>query len=62
MEMWPAVAVTMFLLLADNVKIEPLNYKQLSRATSFPRHVVENCVQECHATLRGQTGSFRDPW
>ena len=36
----------MFLLLADNVKIEPLNYKRLSRATSFPRHVVEDCVRE----------------
>ena len=62
MEIGPAVAVTMFLLLADDVKIEPLNYKRLSRATSFPRHVVENCVQECHVTLRGQTGSCQDPW
>ena len=30
MEIWPAVAVTMFLLLADNVKVELLDYKQLS--------------------------------
>lgn len=36
----------MLLLLADGVKIEPLNYVQLSRATSFPLHVVKNCVQE----------------
>ena len=62
MEIGPAVAVTMFLLLTDNVKIEPLNYKQLSRAASFPWHVVEKCVQECHATLRAQTGSFWVPW
>ena len=62
MEIWPAVAVTVFLLLADDVKMEPLNYKQLSRATSFPWHVVENSVQERHATRRGQTGSFWDPW
>ncbi|XP_066840402.1 coiled-coil domain-containing protein 81-like [Anser cygnoides] len=33
-------------LLPDGVKIEPLNYVQLSRATSFPLHVVKNCVQE----------------
>ncbi|XP_040399090.1 uncharacterized protein LOC121062867 [Cygnus olor] len=36
----------MLLLLADGIKIEPLNYVQLSRATSFPLHVVKNCVQE----------------
>ncbi|XP_066840438.1 coiled-coil domain-containing protein 81-like [Anser cygnoides] len=36
----------MLLLLADGVKIEPLNCVQLSRATSFPLHVVKNCVQE----------------
>ncbi|XP_040398825.1 coiled-coil domain-containing protein 81-like [Cygnus olor] len=33
-------------ILPDGVKIEPLNYVQLSRATSFPLHVVKNCVQE----------------
>ena len=36
----------MFLLLADDVKIKPLNYKWLSQVTSFPWHVVEDCVQE----------------
>ena len=36
----------MLLLLADGVKIEPLKYVQLSRATSFPLHVAKNCVQE----------------
>ena len=33
-------------LLADDAKIEPLDYVQLSRATSFPLLVVKNCVQE----------------
>ncbi|NWU69235.1 CCD81 protein, partial [Pterocles burchelli] len=32
--------------IPGDVKIKPLNYKWLSRATSFPRHVVEGCVQE----------------
>ena len=45
-EIWPAVTVTTFLLLAGNVKIKPLNYKRLSQATSFPQHVVKDCVQE----------------
>lgn len=30
MEIWPAVAVTMFFLLADDVKIDVLKHKQLS--------------------------------
>lgn len=46
MEIWLAVAVTRFLLLAGNVKISPLNYKWLSRTTTFPPHVLEDCVQE----------------
>ncbi|XP_052634912.1 coiled-coil domain-containing protein 81-like [Harpia harpyja] len=33
-------------VIPGNVKIKPLNYKRLSRATSFPRHVVKDCVQE----------------
>ncbi|KAM7074674.1 coiled-coil domain-containing protein 81-like [Ciconia maguari] len=33
-------------VIPDDVKIKPLNYKWLSQATSFPRHVVEDCVQE----------------
>ncbi|NWI35160.1 CCD81 protein, partial [Sula dactylatra] len=33
-------------VIPGNVKIKPLNYKWLSRATSFPRHVVEGCVEE----------------
>lgn len=37
--MWLAVAVRMCLLLADDVKIERLNYRRLSR-------VVQRCVQE----------------
>ncbi|XP_056182126.1 uncharacterized protein LOC130143467 [Falco biarmicus] len=36
----------MFLLLAEDVKNEPLNHRWLSRATSFPWHVVQSCVQE----------------
>lgn len=36
----------MLLLLAGDVKVKPLNYRWLSQATSFPRHLVENCVQE----------------
>lgn len=40
------MALTMFLLLAGDVQISPLNYKWLSRATSFPPHVLEDCVQE----------------
>ena len=46
METQPAVAVTMFLFPAGHTKIQPLNYWLLSQATSFPRHVVERCVQE----------------
>lgn len=38
--------MTMLLLLVGNVKIKPLNYRQLSRVTSFPQYVVEDCVQE----------------
>ena len=46
MGMWLAVAVRMCLRLADDVKIERLNYRRLSR-------VVQRCVQEtvllyCH--------------
>ncbi|KAF1604062.1 Coiled-coil domain-containing protein 81, partial [Eudyptes chrysolophus] len=37
---FPTVAIP------GDVKIKPLNYKWLSRATSFPQHVVEDCVQE----------------
>ncbi|KAF1672691.1 CCD81 protein, partial [Pygoscelis papua] len=33
-------------VIPGDVKIKPLNYKWLSRATSFPQHVVEDCVQE----------------
>ena len=46
MEIWPAVALTMFLLLAGNIEIKTLNYGWLSQATSFPPHVVQDCVQE----------------
>ena len=38
--------MTLFLLLADDVKVEPLNFQQLSRASGFPWHMVENCVRE----------------
>lgn len=53
MGMWLAVALKMCLLLADDVKIEPLNYRQLSRASAVPLHEVQRCVQEtvllyCH--------------
>lgn len=37
---------TLLLLFAGDVKVKPLNYRWLSQATSFPRHLVENCVQE----------------
>ncbi|NXJ03107.1 CCD81 protein, partial [Psophia crepitans] len=33
-------------VIPGNVKIKPLNYKWLSRATFLPRHVVEQCVRE----------------
>ncbi|KFQ43777.1 Coiled-coil domain-containing protein 81, partial [Nestor notabilis] len=33
-------------LIPGDVETEPLNYRQLSRVTSFPQHVVEACVQE----------------
>ncbi|XP_065507697.1 coiled-coil domain-containing protein 81-like [Caloenas nicobarica] len=33
-------------VIPGDVKINPLNYKWLSRATSLPPHVVEDCVQE----------------
>ncbi|NWI62740.1 CCD81 protein, partial [Todus mexicanus] len=33
-------------VIPDSVTIKPLNFSWLSRATSFPRHVVEGCVQE----------------
>ncbi|NXS64953.1 CCD81 protein, partial [Pandion haliaetus] len=33
-------------VIPGDVKVKPLNYKWLSRATSFPRHVVKDCVQE----------------
>lgn len=46
MEIWPAVALTTFLLLAGNIEIKTLDYEWLSQATSFPQHVVEDCVQE----------------
>lgn len=36
----------MFLLLAGDVEIKPLNYRWLSQATFLPRHVVQGCVQE----------------
>lgn len=36
----------MLLLLADDVKVEQLNYLQLAQATSFPLYVVQECVQE----------------
>ncbi|XP_068785270.1 uncharacterized protein [Struthio camelus] len=32
--------------LPDDIKIKPLNYRRLSLATSFSRHVVEDCVAE----------------
>lgn len=38
--------MTLFLLLADDVKVEPLNFQQLSLASGFPRCLVENCVRE----------------
>ncbi|KFV17013.1 Coiled-coil domain-containing protein 81, partial [Pterocles gutturalis] len=33
-------------VIPGDVKIKPLNYKWLSRATPFPQHVVEGCVRE----------------
>ncbi|KFR00209.1 Coiled-coil domain-containing protein 81, partial [Opisthocomus hoazin] len=33
-------------VIPGHTKIQPLNYWLLSQATSFPRHVVERCVQE----------------
>ncbi|NXN36783.1 CCD81 protein, partial [Rhinoptilus africanus] len=33
-------------VIPDDVTIKPLNYRWLSRATSFPQHVVEDCVRD----------------
>ncbi|KAM6191588.1 uncharacterized protein WM294_012637 [Sarcoramphus papa] len=33
-------------IIPDDVKVEPLNFQQLSRASGFPRRMVENCVRE----------------
>ncbi|NXT83873.1 CCD81 protein, partial [Zapornia atra] len=33
-------------VLPGDARIKPLNYKWLSRATSLPRRVVEDCVRE----------------
>ncbi|NXN62631.1 CCD81 protein, partial [Rynchops niger] len=33
-------------VIPEDVEIKPLNYRWLSRATSFPRHVVEDCVRD----------------
>lgn len=42
----PAVAVTSLSLLADDIRMRPLNYQRVALATSFTRPVVEKCVQE----------------
>ncbi|XP_042694086.1 coiled-coil domain-containing protein 81-like [Centrocercus urophasianus] len=46
-------------IIPDSVKIEPLNYRQLSRASGVPLHLVLRCVREsvllyCHL-LRNKT-------
>ncbi|XP_048784059.1 coiled-coil domain-containing protein 81-like [Lagopus muta] len=46
-------------IIPDDVKIEPLNYQQLSRASGVPLHLVLRCVREsvllyCHL-LRNKT-------
>ncbi|NWI20126.1 CCD81 protein, partial [Crypturellus soui] len=41
-----AVALTLSLCLADRIKIEPLNYQVLSLFISFPRHIIQDCVEE----------------
>ncbi|NWZ58757.1 CCD81 protein, partial [Haliaeetus albicilla] len=33
-------------IIPDDVKVEPLNFQQLSRASGFPQCLVENCVRE----------------
>ncbi|KFO92356.1 Coiled-coil domain-containing protein 81, partial [Buceros rhinoceros silvestris] len=33
-------------IIPGDVKVKLLNYRWLSQATSFSRHLVENCVQE----------------
>nr|XP_009671398.1 PREDICTED: coiled-coil domain-containing protein 81-like [Struthio camelus australis] len=43
---WPLGLKRPKVTLPDDMKIEPLNYRQLSLATSFPRPVVEDCVEE----------------
>ncbi|NWW91329.1 CCD81 protein, partial [Rhynochetos jubatus] len=50
-------------VIPGDVKIKPLDYRWLSRATSFPLHVVEDCVQEtillyCFQLKTGQHLSF----
>ena len=61
--MWLAVAVRLCLLLADDVKIESLNYRQLSRASGVPLNVVLRCVREsvllyCHLLRNREPVSF----
>ncbi|XP_042687204.1 coiled-coil domain-containing protein 81-like [Centrocercus urophasianus] len=46
-------------IIPNDVKIEPLNYQQLSRASSVPLHLVPRCMREsvllyCHL-LRNKT-------
>ncbi|XP_042750860.1 uncharacterized protein LOC122194016 isoform X1 [Lagopus leucura] len=46
-------------IIPDSIKIEPLNYRQLSRASGVPLHLVPRCVREsvlfyCHL-LRNKT-------
>ncbi|KFV18931.1 Coiled-coil domain-containing protein 81, partial [Tauraco erythrolophus] len=42
--LWELMVPTV--VIPGSVEIKPLNYRWLSRATSFPLHVVEGCVQE----------------
>ncbi|XP_064374623.1 coiled-coil domain-containing protein 81-like [Dromaius novaehollandiae] len=43
---WPLWLKRAKVTLPDDIEIEPLNYRHLSLATSLPRAVVEDCVDE----------------
>ncbi|XP_010726238.1 coiled-coil domain-containing protein 81-like [Meleagris gallopavo] len=50
-------------IIPDDVKIEPLNYRQLSRASGVPLHMVPRCVREsvllyCHLLRNKEPVSF----
>ncbi|NWX94399.1 CCD81 protein, partial [Nothoprocta ornata] len=43
---WPRGFTCPEVTLPDNIKIEPLNYCLLSLFISFPRNIIQGCVEE----------------